>query len=267
MATVNNAEWSTELCLKFEADVHTHLGDRVLVVGSHVALGSWKPSAGIDLHTGPRTYPRWVGHIDIRVLAGETIEYKFVILQPCGNVMWEPGSNRVISGSREHILRKTIVSKRVSSEHTSPASRCTLDEEGFGFNPEDSASEEASEETFPTTTTADRAMELSGLACGFRLQGSEQLCRNLHASFSDYAGMVAEADAEKPCPSPSQDHGVVEHVVGKEVEDSRRPTVYLGLASVCRSVFRQGMRKPQVIALLILHMLAVAAGLRRNRIW
>lgn len=47
----------------FRVYCHTHMGDRVVVVGNVPALGDWEPTRGVELHTTAETYPLWRGEV------------------------------------------------------------------------------------------------------------------------------------------------------------------------------------------------------------
>jgi phosphatidylserine/phosphatidylglycerophosphate/cardiolipin synthase-like enzyme len=72
----------------------TYLGDRMVVTGSHPALGSWDPWRGAELETSDTLFPSWTANA--KLPAGERVEYKFVVIRGDGRVEWEPGPNRVL---------------------------------------------------------------------------------------------------------------------------------------------------------------------------
>jgi hypothetical protein len=72
----------------------TSLGDRVLVVGSDPSLGAWDPAKGVDARTHRDMFPSWSAVT--RLAAGTRVEYKFVTVRGNGEVLWEPGANRVL---------------------------------------------------------------------------------------------------------------------------------------------------------------------------
>lgn len=69
-------------------------GERVVVVGSDPALGSWDVTRAIDARTHRDMFPSWtaVTHLP----AGARVEYKFVIVAPDGSARWEEGPNRTL---------------------------------------------------------------------------------------------------------------------------------------------------------------------------
>lgn len=72
----------------------TRLGDRVVLVGSDPALGSWNPHRGVELQTSDDLFPSWAGNVALP--AGTRVEYKFVTIRSDGRVEWEEGANRVL---------------------------------------------------------------------------------------------------------------------------------------------------------------------------
>jgi phosphatidylserine/phosphatidylglycerophosphate/cardiolipin synthase-like enzyme len=72
----------------------TNLGDRVVVVGSDPALGSWDPHKGLSAATHTSLFPSWTA--TTRLPSGAAIEYKFVTIRANGQIEWEPGPNRSV---------------------------------------------------------------------------------------------------------------------------------------------------------------------------
>ena len=72
----------------------TGWGDRVVVVGSDPALGAWDPYRGLDATTHKDLFPSWSA--TTRLPSGSRVEYKFVTIRASGEVVWEPGPNRVL---------------------------------------------------------------------------------------------------------------------------------------------------------------------------
>ncbi len=74
----------------------TQLGESVMVVGSHPALGAWDPAKGIPLPTTESMFPVWAGKVVLP--RGERIAWKAVIVGPYG-VRREQGEDRVLETS------------------------------------------------------------------------------------------------------------------------------------------------------------------------
>jgi phosphatidylserine/phosphatidylglycerophosphate/cardiolipin synthase-like enzyme len=71
----------------------TALGDFVVVVGGHPALGNWDPWAGVPM--GGEMFPHWTARA--RLPAGSRVEWKLVTIRRNGSVEWEPGANRTLT--------------------------------------------------------------------------------------------------------------------------------------------------------------------------
>jgi len=73
--------------VEFKIRVQTNLGDRVVVTGSAQELGFWEPRNGVEMVTTKETYPIWtaVHHVP----SGESVEYKYVVIQGDESLMWE----------------------------------------------------------------------------------------------------------------------------------------------------------------------------------
>ncbi|MGE0712646.1 MAG: phospholipase D-like domain-containing protein [Planctomycetota bacterium] len=74
---------------------YTGLGDRVVVVGDHPALGAWDLQAGVELRTSDGVWPSWSGRVALP--AGTTVHYKAVVLRADGSVSWETGADREVT--------------------------------------------------------------------------------------------------------------------------------------------------------------------------
>lgn len=72
----------------------TGWGDRVVVVGSDPALGSWDPRRGVGASTHADMFPSWTAPAVLP--SGAHVEYKYVTLRANGEIVWEPGPNRVL---------------------------------------------------------------------------------------------------------------------------------------------------------------------------
>mmetsp|Transcript_34289 Transcript_34289/g.101872 ORF Transcript_34289/g.101872 Transcript_34289/m.101872 type:complete len:767 (-) Transcript_34289:398-2698(-) len=84
--------------VSFAVMAETSPGSGVRVVGSCTDLGNWNPDGALKLTTSPGAYPRWSVTVNIppEVPALETVEYKFVIVKPDGEVTWEERGNRIL---------------------------------------------------------------------------------------------------------------------------------------------------------------------------
>ena len=74
---------------------HAEYGQRISIVGSVPALGSWQHSQGAEMTWGE-------GHhwsVTVEVPVGTLVEYKFVVLEPDGHtaLQWQQGNNAVLA--------------------------------------------------------------------------------------------------------------------------------------------------------------------------
>eukprot|EP00928_Gymnodinium_smaydae_P069051 TRINITY_DN5241_c0_g1_i4.p1 TRINITY_DN5241_c0_g1~~TRINITY_DN5241_c0_g1_i4.p1 ORF type:complete len:456 (-),score=72.00 TRINITY_DN5241_c0_g1_i4:187-1554(-) len=121
--------------------VETRFGDRVVIVGSSDALGAWRPWHGTDIWTDETTYPVWSGNVqldqnDFDALQRGNLEFKFVVLQPHGAVLWEPGSNRsttaeALDRSKKHCAPMIFGDTSHSSVHVCEDENKTKDSESW----------------------------------------------------------------------------------------------------------------------------------------
>jgi alpha-amylase len=73
----------------FGVNETTTFGQNVYLVGSVPALGSWNTGQAIPLSSSG--YPVWRGTVTLP--ANTYVEYKYIIKNPDGSVVWEPGNN------------------------------------------------------------------------------------------------------------------------------------------------------------------------------
>ncbi|CAJ1335775.1 unnamed protein product, partial [Effrenium voratum] len=82
--------------LIFTVKSETHFGQTTKIIGSDPTMGGWCVDKAMPLTTDASTYPLWVGEAELDITEGQSLEYKFVKVQPDGNVVWEPGNNRLL---------------------------------------------------------------------------------------------------------------------------------------------------------------------------
>jgi len=72
----------------------TSVGESLALVGAHPALGAWDAKRALVMETSPERFPTWSAEVP-RAASGS--EFKFVIVQAGGGVVWEPiEGNRVL---------------------------------------------------------------------------------------------------------------------------------------------------------------------------
>ncbi|KAF3359549.1 hypothetical protein VdG1_02104 [Verticillium dahliae VDG1] len=85
-------------CLvRFKERVSTRVGQNIRVVGNQPGLGRWDPwhAVPLDALQYTATDPSW--RVTIALPAGQVVEYKYVMVESGGSVVWEAGSNRVLT--------------------------------------------------------------------------------------------------------------------------------------------------------------------------
>lgn len=93
-----NAEGETDfqditkkMHVKFQLKKECIYGEEFLLVGDDPALGSWNPSNGVPLTWSDGH--KWTVEMDLPV--GLSIQFKFVLKTSTGNIIWQPGPDRI----------------------------------------------------------------------------------------------------------------------------------------------------------------------------
>ncbi|CAK7238438.1 glycoside hydrolase 15 protein [Sporothrix eucalyptigena] len=94
VTTTSACTTPTAVAVTFDAIVTTTYGENVFLSGSIAALGSWDTSDAIALSAADYTSTDnlWFATIDLP--AGTTFEYKYLIVESSGTIVWETGDNR-----------------------------------------------------------------------------------------------------------------------------------------------------------------------------
>lgn len=92
--------------VKFVLEEKCKFGQQFHVVGDAPQFGSWNPKAAVPLDWSEGDI--WTTEVDVPV--GKQIEYKFILIGKRGELLWQPGSNRVFETSA------SVASVVVSSE-------------------------------------------------------------------------------------------------------------------------------------------------------
>ncbi|MEV4182688.1 carbohydrate-binding module family 20 domain-containing protein [Streptosporangium canum] len=90
---VFRGDTASQTAVSFNADVTTHYGQNVYVVGNLPALGGWNPGQAIALSSAD--YPIW--RVAVNLPPDTAVEYKYVKKNPDGSVTWESGGNRALT--------------------------------------------------------------------------------------------------------------------------------------------------------------------------
>lgn len=80
----------------FHVNASTSSGQQVYVVGNIPELGDWDPAKALDAFHNPDA-DNWF--LPVSVPKSTTFEYKYILKDSAGNVVWESGSNRVATSS------------------------------------------------------------------------------------------------------------------------------------------------------------------------
>ncbi|KAH1068796.1 hypothetical protein GYH30_006385 [Glycine max] len=78
--------------VSFQLEKSCNFGEQFLIVGGDPVLGSWDP-----LEALPMTWSE--GHVwsvELDMPAGQTFQYKFILEGEGGDIIWQPGSDRLI---------------------------------------------------------------------------------------------------------------------------------------------------------------------------
>lgn len=108
-------------------------GERVFLVGSHEALGGWKPEYAMGMLTNTSAYPKWLSQ-KIDVNPGEVVEYKYVILreQDKSVVCWEDiAGTRVVTGNAGETIQVMAKWNDVNVTKNSTRAQVKLDAEAI----------------------------------------------------------------------------------------------------------------------------------------
>lgn len=123
--------------VKFVLEKKCKFGQQFHVVGDAPQFGSWNPKAAVPLEWSEGD--TWTTEVDVPV--GKQIEYKFILIGKRGELLWQPGSNRVFetSGSvasvvvsSEWDLDEKIVSEAGNEKEACEATEMEITEQGIG---------------------------------------------------------------------------------------------------------------------------------------
>lgn len=84
---------ATSLSIVFDELVTTTYGENVFLSGSIAALGSWDTSDAIALSAAAYTSSNPLWSVTVSLPVGTAFEYKFIIVESDGTVVWESGDN------------------------------------------------------------------------------------------------------------------------------------------------------------------------------
>jgi hypothetical protein len=83
----------------FHVTAYTQPGQKVYVVGSIPELGNWDPAKAKDAFHNPNPAEWWKWFLPVSVPKSTTFQYKYIMKNDQGQVVWEGGSNRTATSS------------------------------------------------------------------------------------------------------------------------------------------------------------------------
>ncbi len=83
----------------FHVQKQTILGQKVYIVGNIPELGNWDPVKALDAFHNPDPVQWYDWFLPVSVPQGVTFQYKFILKDDSGNVIWEGGNNRSATSS------------------------------------------------------------------------------------------------------------------------------------------------------------------------
>ncbi|KAI0200593.1 family 15 glycosyl hydrolase [Astrocystis sublimbata] len=88
---------ATAISITFTVKKETQFGQTVKIVGNNAKLGNWDTSKGVALSASKYTNsnPVWSGAVEMPV--GEKVQYKYIVTNKDGSVVWEADPNRAYS--------------------------------------------------------------------------------------------------------------------------------------------------------------------------
>lgn len=86
----------------FHVEAYTTPGQQVYVVGSIPELGSWDPDKALDAFHNPNPTEWWKWFLSVSVPRNTTFEFKYIMKDSLGNVVWESGTNRSATSSADN---------------------------------------------------------------------------------------------------------------------------------------------------------------------
>ncbi|KAI4353291.1 hypothetical protein L6164_002252 [Bauhinia variegata] len=117
--------------VKFQLQRQCKFGEQFHIVGDDPAFGLWNPSEAL-----PMTWSD--GHmwtVELYIPAGKSIQFKFLLKEATGNIIWQPGSDRVIH------TWESMTSVTVCEDWENADLQKVIEEEPFALSDEEIHSE------------------------------------------------------------------------------------------------------------------------------
>ncbi|KAL7169673.1 hypothetical protein ACSBR2_034660 [Camellia fascicularis] len=83
---------SKTVSVKFQLQKECAFGEKFHIVGDDIMFGSWDPLSAIPLDWSDGHV--WTVELDIPI--GKSIQFKFILKGSTGNILWQPGPNRIL---------------------------------------------------------------------------------------------------------------------------------------------------------------------------
>ncbi|KAJ7964168.1 Phosphoglucan, water dikinase, chloroplastic-like protein [Quillaja saponaria] len=101
--------------VKFQLQKECWFGEQFFVVGNDPAIGLWNPTRAIPLNWSEGD----IWSVELDIPAGLQIEFKFILRQSSGKILWQPGPNRIFQTSETKNSIVIFVDWKNSQDHDS----------------------------------------------------------------------------------------------------------------------------------------------------
>nr|XP_028956374.1 uncharacterized protein LOC103420140 [Malus domestica] len=96
MISVCFSEQSETVRVQFNLHKECKFGESFLLVGSEPIMGQWDPSNATPMNWSDGN----IWNIELNVPTGIAIQYKFILKKDTGDVLWQPGPDRILHNWR-----------------------------------------------------------------------------------------------------------------------------------------------------------------------
>ncbi|PQE10149.1 glycosyl hydrolase family 15 protein [Rutstroemia sp. NJR-2017a WRK4] len=92
-----NVTSSCQIAVQFNVNASTYFGENIYVIGSTDDLGAWNIDNALPMNAGKYTAEQPLWYVDAMLTAGETVSYKFVREENCGQAPIYESGNRTVT--------------------------------------------------------------------------------------------------------------------------------------------------------------------------
>jgi glucoamylase len=92
-----NVTSSCQIAVQFNVNASTYFGENIYVIGSTDDLGAWNIDNALPMNAGKYTVEQPLWFVDAMLTAGETVSYKFVREENCGQAPIYESGNRTVT--------------------------------------------------------------------------------------------------------------------------------------------------------------------------